>query len=125
MEVRQDGVRVLGRLGEQEKWDGLAGALAVVVPSPRESLSLLALEAFAVGTPVLGSAASPVVRGHMERSRAGVAYADRAGFVDAVQRVQRDRVSMSRAARRYAGRHGWEKVVEAYREEMQAMTRAR
>ena len=125
MDIRQEGVRVLGRVGEQEKWDGLAGALAVVVPSPRESLSLLALEAFAVGSPVLGNAASPVVRGHLERSKAGVAYADAAGFVGGVQRVERERAAMSRAARRYAGRHGWRQVVDAYREEMQAMTRAR
>ena len=76
MDVRAEGVRVLGRVSEQEKWDGLAGALAAVVPSPRESLSLLALEAFAVGTPVLGNAASPVVRGHVERSRAGVTFED-------------------------------------------------
>src|SRR5262249_18071097 len=72
MDVRSEGVRVLGRVSEQVKWDGLAGALAVAVPSPRESLSLLALESFAVGTPVLGSAASPVVQAHVERSRAGV-----------------------------------------------------
>ena len=124
MDVREEGVRVLGRVGEQEKWDGLAGALAAVVPSAKESLSLLALEAFAVGTPVLGNAASPVVRGHVERSSAGMAYADADGFVEGVARVERERAAMSRAARRYAGKHGWTQVVKAYREEMDAMTRA-
>ena len=88
MDVRSEGVRVLGRVSEQEKWNGLAGALAAVVPSPRESLSLLALEAFAVGTPVLGNAASPVVRGHVERSRAGATFEDPATFVEAVARVR-------------------------------------
>ncbi len=125
MDIREEGVRVLGRVGEQEKWDGLAGALAAVVPSAKESLSLLALEAFAVGTPVLGNAASPVVRGHVERSSAGMAYADADGFVEGVARVERERAAMSRAARRYAGKHGWTQVVKAYREEMDAMTRAR
>ena len=125
MDVRSEGVRVLGRVSEQEKWDGLAGALAAVVPSPRESLSLLALEAFAVGTPVLGSAASPVVRGHVERSRAGVTFEDPATFVEAVARVRRERGAMARAARRYATRYRWERVVNAYREEMDAMVRRR
>jgi glycosyltransferase involved in cell wall biosynthesis len=55
MDIRVEGVRVLGRVSEQEKWDALAGALAAVVPSAKESLSLLALEAFAVGTPVVGT----------------------------------------------------------------------
>ncbi|HVP62240.1 MAG TPA: glycosyltransferase [Myxococcaceae bacterium] len=123
MDIRAEGVRVLGRVSEQEKWDGLAGALAAVVPSAKESLSLLALEAFAVGTPVLGNAESPVVRGHLERSRAGLAYEDAPAFVGAVARLQRNRAAMARAARRYASRYGWARVVDAYREEMDAIVR--
>ncbi|HET9156199.1 MAG TPA: glycosyltransferase, partial [Myxococcaceae bacterium] len=125
MDVRSEGVRVLGRVSEQEKWDGLAGALAVVVPSPRESLSLLALEAFAVGTPVMGSSASPVVRGHIERSRAGVTFQDAATFVEGMARVREERAVMARAARRYASRYRWTRVVDAYREEMNALMRRR
>jgi glycosyltransferase involved in cell wall biosynthesis len=124
MDLRAEGVRVLGRIGEQEKWDGLAGALAAVVPSAKESLSLLALEAFSVGTPVLGNAASPVVRGHLERSGAGVALDGETGLVEAVRTVRHERRRMERAARRYAGGYGWARVVEAYREEMDAMVRA-
>jgi len=125
MDVRAEGVRVLGRVSEPEKWDGLAGALAAVVPSPRESLSLLALESFAVGTPVLGSAASPVVRGHVQRSRAGVTFEDPATFVDAVAEVRRERAALARSARRYAARYRWERVVAAYREEMDEMVKRR
>ena len=125
MDARAHGVRTLGRVSDQEKWDGLAGALAAVVPSPRESLSLLALEAFAVGTPVVGSAASPVVRGHLQRSGAGAQYTDGEGFVEAVRRVEERRGELSRAALRYAARYGWAKVVDAYREEMNALMRMR
>lgn len=124
MDAGGEGVRVLGHIGEQEKWDGLAGALAAVVPSPKESLSLLALEAFGVGTPVLGNAASAVVLGHLQRSRAGLAFRDAAGFVAGVERVRRERTAMARAARRHAARYGWARVVDAYREEMDAMLRA-
>jgi glycosyltransferase involved in cell wall biosynthesis len=94
-----------------------------VIPSPKESLSLLALEAFAVGTPMVGNAASEVLVGHAERSRAGVTFQDAASFVEAVGRVRRERSAMARAARRYASRYRWERVVDAYREEMDAMVR--
>ena len=87
MAVAAEGVRVLGRIEEQEKWDGLSAAAAVVVPSAKESLSLLALEAFAVGTPVVGNAASAVVAGHLERSGAGAAYRDAESFAGAVAEV--------------------------------------
>jgi glycosyltransferase involved in cell wall biosynthesis len=125
MDVRMEGVRMLGRVSEEEKWDGLAGAQAVVVPSPKESLSLLALEAFAVGTPVLGNEVSEVLKGHVERSRAGATFRDPATFVDAVARVRAERPALVRAARAYGARFGWKRVVDAYREEMDAMVRRR
>ncbi len=45
------GVRYLGYLSEEEKHAAMAGAKAVVCPSPYESLSIVLLEAFALGTP--------------------------------------------------------------------------
>ena len=49
-------IRFAGLLSERERLQALEAATVVVVPSPFESLSLLALEAFAVGTPVLANA---------------------------------------------------------------------
>ena len=49
-------VRFAGLLSERERLQALEAATIVVVPSPFESLSLLALEAMAVGTPVLCNA---------------------------------------------------------------------
>lgn len=115
------GVRLLGRIGEQDKWDGLAGAEAVVVPSARESLSLLTLEAMAVGTPVVGNMASQVVRGHLERSQAGLAYTSAADFPEAVRTVRARREALGRAGKSYARRYRWSTVVEAYRREMKAI----
>jgi glycosyltransferase involved in cell wall biosynthesis len=123
MAVEAEGVRVLGRIEEQEKWDGLSAAEAVVVPSAKESLSLLALEAFAVGTPVVGNAASAVVRGHLERSRAGAAYRDAASFAGAVTDAGSRREQLSVAARSYARQFSWARVVDAYREEMERLLR--
>ena len=116
-------VRVLGRVSEEDKWDALAGAVAAVVPSRYESLSLLALEAFAVGTPVIGNALSEVVSGHVARSGAGATYTSADGFLDAVEQVLDAGPAVRALARRYAARFRWAKVMEAYREEVQALAR--
>ena len=44
-------VRFAGQLSDDERVEALEAATVIVVPSPFESLSLLALESFAVGTP--------------------------------------------------------------------------
>jgi glycosyltransferase involved in cell wall biosynthesis len=67
----------------RERTQALEAATVVVVPSPYESLSLLALEAFAVGTPVLANARSEVLVEHCRKSNAGLYYADRDEFVEA------------------------------------------
>ena len=68
------------------------------MPSPYESLSLLALEAFAVGTPVLANARSEVLVEHCRQSNAGLYYADRWEFTEALKLLIDD----GRCARRWA-----------------------
>jgi glycosyltransferase involved in cell wall biosynthesis len=118
-ELHLSGSRTLGRISEEEKWDALAGAQAVVVPSRYESLSLLALEAFASRTPVVGNAESEVIAGHLKRSGAGYAFSNAEEYVDAVKRVGAERASLSTKAAAYAKRFRWPKVVEAYLEEIE------
>ncbi len=126
-DLKPSGTRVVyaGRVDEQTKWDALGGALAVVMPSRYESLSLVTLEAFAVGTPVLGNAACDVVRGQIERSGAGHTFTltDDDGFRNAVQRVGRERETLSRAAKKYATQFRWDAVVRAYLEEIDLIRR--
>ena len=64
-------IRFAGRLSDEERLQALEAATVVVVPSPYESLSLLALEAFAVGTPILANARSDVLVDHCQKSNAG------------------------------------------------------
>ena len=125
--VKPEGTRVIcvGRIDEQNKWDALAGALAVVVPSRYESLSLLTLEAFAVGTPVIGNAASDVVVGQIERSGGGVPFNldDDASFGEAVRRIGEERAAMGKAGKKYAAKSQWDVVVRAYLEEFEKIRR--
>lgn len=118
MTVEGEGVRYLGRITDQDKWDAMSGAVAVVVPSRFESLSLLALEGFASGAPVVANAASEVLVGQIARSKAGVCYSDAASFISAVEQAHEHRARFARAGRAFAKKHSWENVVSIYRDEL-------
>ena len=83
-------IRFAGRLSDQERLQALEAATVVVVPSPYESLSLLALESFAVGTPILANARSEVLVDHCRKSNAGLYYADRDEFVECLKLLVAD-----------------------------------
>jgi glycosyltransferase involved in cell wall biosynthesis len=77
---RVRGLRYLGYVPEEEKMRLMVGAQAVVVPSPNESLSLITLEAMAVGTPVLAYGRNPVLREHIEQSDGGFLFSGYESF---------------------------------------------
>ena len=111
-------VRFAGMLSEQERLHALEAATVVVVPSPFESLSLLALEALAVGTPILASARSEVVEHHCRESNAGLYYRDRDEFVEALRLLMADRHlrrAMGANGRRYVRKHyRWDVILSKY-----------
>src|SRR5678815_5282916 len=67
-------IRHLGFLPDEDKFDALAAADLLIMPSPFESLSMVALEAWALGKPVLANGQCDVLRGQAVRSRAGLYY---------------------------------------------------
>jgi glycosyltransferase involved in cell wall biosynthesis len=111
-------VRFAGMLPDEERVRALEAATVVVVPSPHESLSLLALEAMAVGTPVLVNARSEVLVDHCRQSHAGLYYADRWEFTEALKLLMRDarlRAAMGRNGRLYVSRHyRWSSILRKY-----------
>jgi glycosyltransferase involved in cell wall biosynthesis len=111
-------IRFAGRLSDQERLQALEAATVVVVPSPYESLSLLALEAFAVGTPVLANARSDVLVDHCQKSNAGLYYADRDEFMEALKMLVGDhrlRSAMGRNGRTYVRRnYRWDVIISKY-----------
>jgi glycosyltransferase involved in cell wall biosynthesis len=68
---REGWIRDLGFVDETTKRDLLAGAAALVQLSRHESLSLVGLEAWAQGTPVIADQACKVLAGHLRRSGGG------------------------------------------------------
>ena len=73
----------LGFLSEEDKFSGLDGALMLMMPSFYESLSMVTLEAWALGKPVLANAKCDVLEGQCMRSNAGLYYEDYAEFHEA------------------------------------------
>jgi glycosyltransferase involved in cell wall biosynthesis len=120
----EPGVRYLGFLPEAEKAAAMAGARAVVCPSPYESLSIVLLEGFALGTPGLVSGRSPVLEEHCRRSNAGLFYVDGDEYAEAVDLLARDdglRAALGDNGRRYVeSEYRWEAVLGRWR----AMIRA-
>jgi glycosyltransferase involved in cell wall biosynthesis len=117
-------VRYVGRISEQDKANGIAGAISVVVPSRLESLSLLALEAFAHGVPILANGDSPVLAGHVERSGAGRLFTDVDSYVEGVQFLQRSHAELRTKALRYAKAFTWERVMGIYLQHIHSVASA-
>jgi glycosyltransferase involved in cell wall biosynthesis len=67
-------VRHLGFLPDRDKFDGIGAAEALIMPSYFESLSMVALEAWALGRPVIANGHCEVLRGQCIRSNAGLYY---------------------------------------------------
>lgn len=111
-------VRFAGLLPDQERLAALQAATVVVVPSPYESLSLLALEAFAVGTPVLANARSEVLVDHCRTSNAGLYYADRYEFAEGLKMLLKDpelRRTMGENGRAYVeANYRWDVIIGKY-----------
>jgi glycosyltransferase involved in cell wall biosynthesis len=112
------GVRHLGFLSEEDKYAAFAGAQAVICPSPYESLSIVLLEALSLGTPVLVSGRSPVLRDHAVRSGGGLYYETAEEFregVDLVASLGQLRAAMGASGRRYVAEHyRWPAVMDRF-----------
>src|SRR5205807_473675 len=84
-------IRHLGFLDDADKFDAMAAADLLIMPSYFESLSMVALEAWALGRPVLANGKCDVLRGQCVRSNAGLYYATYAEFIESLSAMERNR----------------------------------
>src|SRR5690606_34848593 len=81
-------IRHLGFLSDEDKFDALAAADVLIMPSQYESLSMVALEAWALGRPVLANGRCDVLRGQCIRSNAGLYYENFDEFAEALYMLE-------------------------------------
>lgn len=119
------GIRVLGYLPEQQKWDALAACEALMMPSAYESLSIACLEAWSLGKPVLVNAKSDVLVGQCRRSQGGLWYGDRDEYCAALETLLRDsdiRRALGAQGRRFVeANYRWPLIMDGYSEVVSAL----
>jgi glycosyltransferase involved in cell wall biosynthesis len=84
-------IRHLGFLNDADKFDAMAAADLLIMPSFYESLSMVALEAWALGRPVLANGKCDVLKGQCLRSNAGLFYENSAEFVETLRTLEQNR----------------------------------
>lgn len=75
----------LGFVNDEDKFDGISGAKALVLPSKYESLSMVVLEAFTQKVPVLVNGFCEVLKAHCMKSDGGFYYNNQQEFIEYLQ----------------------------------------
>jgi len=109
---------VTGTVSEADKWDILADARVMVTPSAYESFSLVVLEAWTLGVPVLVNGACAATMEHCQRSGGGLWFDSYRSFEAAVARLTGDgglRAALGQAGRCYTARNYlWPSIIDRY-----------
>lgn len=96
----------------------LDAAEVVVLPSPHESLSLVALEAWRAGRPTLANGASEVLAGQTARAGGGLLYLDGPGYARQLTRLAADpdlRAALGASGAAFAAAGDWPACVRRWR----------
>jgi glycosyltransferase involved in cell wall biosynthesis len=121
-------IKHVGALDDTGKFDALSGADVLLVPSRYESLSRTALEAWALGKPVLANAASEVLLGQCVRSNGGLCYRNADEFVGMLQAIEQNRwlsSSLGKSGRQYFRDHyDWRVIERKYHEMLVQLQKA-
>ena len=108
-------IRHLGFLDDADKFDAMAAADLLVMPSYFESLSMVALEAWALGRPVLANGKCDVLKGQCIRSAAGLYYETYSEFLETLRAIERNRwlsTALGRNGRQFFRQHYEWPVIE-------------
>jgi glycosyltransferase involved in cell wall biosynthesis len=111
-------IRHLGFLDDTDKFDAMAAADLLIMPSYFESLSMVALEAWALGRPVLANGKCDVLKGQCIRSNAGLYYETFSEFAETLRAIEHNRWlsgALGRNGRRfYRDQYDWPVIERKY-----------
>jgi glycosyltransferase involved in cell wall biosynthesis len=118
-----DDIIHLGFVSDQEKWAAMKSCDWLIMPSPYESLSMVLLEAWSVGRPVLVNGGCEVLRRHCQESHGGLWFRDFDEWSAALSVVDEDtRHILGRQGKDYVRqRYSWEQVEGAYLKTLKAI----
>jgi glycosyltransferase involved in cell wall biosynthesis len=113
-------IRHLGFLNDTDKFDAMAAADLLIMPSYYESLSMVTLEAWALGRAVLANGKCDVLKGQCIRSNAGLYYETYGEFVGALEAIEQNRWlagTLGRSGRQFFRDHyDWPVIERKYLE---------
>ena len=108
----------LGFLDDRDKFDALAAADLLIMPSYFESLSMVALEAWGMGKPVLANGHCDVLKGQCIRSGAGLYYERYEEFVETLYSLESNGPLHSRLGRNgreyFRTHYAWPVIEQKY-----------
>ena len=108
----------VGFVDDQDKFDAIAAAELLLMPSYFESLSMVALEAWALGKPVLANAKCDVLHGQCVRSNGGLYYHGFQEFFETLRTIDSNpglAAALGRNGRDYFQRHyAWPVIEQKY-----------
>ena len=117
----------LGFVGDQDKFDALAAAELLIMPSYFESLSMVALEAWALGKPVLANGRCDVLKGQCIRSNGGLYYENFQEFLETLRMIDFSpsfATSLGRNGQEYFARHySWPVIERKYLDMLERLSR--
>jgi glycosyltransferase involved in cell wall biosynthesis len=115
---RHPRIHHLGFLPDTDKFDALAAADLLIMPSYFESLSMVALEAWALGRPVLANGRCDVLKGQCIRSAAGLYYESYEEFAETLYSLESNgplNARLGRNGREYFRQHyAWPVIERKY-----------
>ena len=115
---RRDDIRVVGFVSDEEKFSALAASTVVVLPSETESLSMVNLEAWTAGVPVLANGLCQVLKDNCVKADGGLyytSYEEFAACLDILRGEPDLRNALAASGHQYAvANYGWDAIVDKY-----------
>lgn len=112
-------IQLTGFISEEDKYYLLQNSLGLILPSKYESLSMVTLEAMAVGKIPIVNKECEVLKNHIDSSEAGFYFNDYQSFEETLNRVyhlsESEKSELSEKAKRYVSEnYTWDNILEKF-----------
>ena len=115
---RRDDICHVGFVSDDEKFAAMAASTVVILPSETESLSMVNLEAWTVGVPVLANGLCQVLKDNCVKADGGLYYTSYEEFAVCLDILRSEpdlRQALAASGNKYAcDNYSWDVVVEKY-----------